>query len=100
MSSRWLILPLGILILDGCSYSVRENADALVCDLATRPFDLDKLPPTDESTRSQNRPSQPGSDDSKPGAAQPAFFQVDQEKEKAKQGREKTIRSILDRFKI
>src|SRR5438445_12198609 len=96
MSSRWLILTLGTLIAGGCSYAVRENADALVCDLATRPFDLDRLPPTDQSTQSQNAFLQTDMAEAESGAVKPVIYQAGQEKDKARQGEEK----FLQRFRI
>ncbi len=96
MSSRWLILTWGILILGGCSYSVRENADALICELATHPFDLDRLPPTDQSTQSQNAIPQSEMAEAESDAVKPVVFQSVQEKDKEKQGEEKFLR----RFRI
>jgi cobalt-zinc-cadmium efflux system outer membrane protein len=96
MSSRWLILTLGTLIAGGCSYAVRENADALVCDLPNHPFDLDRLPPTDQSTQSQNALPQSDRGEAESDAVKPVVFQAVQEKDKEKQGEEKFLR----RFRI
>jgi cobalt-zinc-cadmium efflux system outer membrane protein len=100
MASRWLAITLGTLVLGGCSYAVRENADALVCDLPNHPFDLDKLLPADQSTRSQDKSSQAGSMESPPPTIQRAVFQADQKEDKAKEEKDKLKEDkFLQRFR-
>src|SRR5260370_39387869 len=38
-SATWLAWTVGLLLLGGCCYSVREEVDREICDLATHPLD-------------------------------------------------------------
>src|SRR6266851_3914508 len=40
MAFRWLACSVGLLLLSGCLYNVRERADEAVCSLAAMPYDL------------------------------------------------------------
>src|SRR5947209_6648643 len=40
MSFRWPACFVGLLLLSGCLYNVRERADETVCNLAAMPYDL------------------------------------------------------------
>ena len=46
-ATRWLIL-LGLLVPTGCYYPVRDKIDAVVCDIAKQPFDVQKLEAADQ----------------------------------------------------
>src|SRR5438552_460935 len=48
--SRWMPWLLGLTIA-GCCFPVREQVDAVICDLAARPLDLTALPPADASSQ-------------------------------------------------
>lgn len=43
-SLTWRFASLGLLLLAGCLYHVREKIDTEVCDLSTRPWDMDQAP--------------------------------------------------------
>ncbi|HEV2948769.1 MAG TPA: TolC family protein [Gemmataceae bacterium] len=44
MSFRWLTCFVGLILLSGCLYNVRERADQTVCDLGAMPYDLQPKP--------------------------------------------------------
>jgi cobalt-zinc-cadmium efflux system outer membrane protein len=44
MPPKWLPWALGLLLVSGCTYPVRDDVDRVVCDLATHP--IDPQPPT------------------------------------------------------
>jgi cobalt-zinc-cadmium efflux system outer membrane protein len=56
MPRKSLPWVLGLLLLSGCSYPVREDVDRTVCDLAAHPLDLQ--PPTPEEAPKQMPPAQ------------------------------------------
>jgi len=54
MSSRWLCWATMLVLVGGCSFAVREQADRMVCELPNHPLDLEQLPPADQSTASMD----------------------------------------------
>jgi outer membrane protein, heavy metal efflux system len=44
---QWLSASLGLMLAAGCAYSGRENIDDVVCDVASRPVDLQPVTLTD-----------------------------------------------------
>jgi cobalt-zinc-cadmium efflux system outer membrane protein len=47
-SATWWPALLGLLLLTGCYYPVRQKIDAAVCDIAKQPFDLQHLGAADQ----------------------------------------------------
>jgi cobalt-zinc-cadmium efflux system outer membrane protein len=49
MTNKILPWTLGLLLVHGCSYAVREQTDQLVCDLAAQPRDVEPARPMDQT---------------------------------------------------
>jgi outer membrane protein, heavy metal efflux system len=62
MSNRFLPWSLSLLLVQGCCYGVREQTDALVCDMAARvrdpepPRPIDQTPPPMPSAKTEKNP--------------------------------------------
>jgi len=70
MLPRWLPVALWVLLVAGCCYPVREQADLAVCDLAGRPLDVDKAPPFDQKNSHVTATSYQAVEDAATAAAQ------------------------------
>jgi hypothetical protein len=65
MSPRRLITVLGLLLLSGCLYQVRQETDRVVSELAAQPYDLqppDKSAPSKPASSSEKSSAKPSSD--------------------------------------
>src|SRR5207249_560273 len=57
LPSKWFAWTWGLLLVSGCCYPVRDQADRALAELTARPLDLAPMPPADQSTHADRPPA-------------------------------------------
>ncbi|HJT77698.1 MAG TPA: hypothetical protein VJ739_10900, partial [Gemmataceae bacterium] len=108
MLPRWSPCALGLLLLTGCVYPVRQAADRAVCNLASHPIDPEPLqvpaPPETLPTPQPTKPAEPKADKATkadaPAPARPVLRVSFEEQEPTKDTKDAGPKGLLRRMEI